>query len=314
MSLKLKLILGVLVLCAAFLGYHMVAFFHQGTSPVANSQSLLASALTATIDQSDQLLDSDHDGIPDLRETEYHTDWRMPDTDGDEYLDGEEVVSGYDPAKASDDQLNTTKNVTQLFLHRLMAGVAAGDLNPKSGDPATRTAGLQMIALATLTDAQSVITKDADVANLNVIPDTLENITDYGNFVKDHLTGETFQFPFYAQSARLAVALDQIKNDNPDRAVKTFTMYERFFANQGAIWRSAPVPKTFVNFHTMFLNYLTSMEGHYRAAANVKSDPMLATIALTAIPTLNDKIMNDVADELMKIMSNIKTYLPGLSL
>ncbi len=314
MSLKLKLILGALVFGAVFLGYRMVAFLSPNITQLGTQQGIAASSLTATINQSDQLLDSDHDGIPDLQETQYHTDWRNPDTDGDGYLDGEEVVSGHDPTKAGNDNLNADTNVTQSYLHRLMAGVVAGDLNPKNNDPTTQTASLQMIALATITDARSVITKNADVAKINVIPDTEENINDYGNFIKNNITGEAFQFPFYAQSARLTVALDQIKHDNPDQAIKTFTMYERFFATQAAIWRDVPVPKTFVNFHTMFLTYLTTMESHYRAAANMKSDPMLATIALNAIPNLNDKIMNDVADELIRIMTSLKTYLPGLSL
>ncbi|MEK7606701.1 MAG: hypothetical protein AAB444_00675 [Patescibacteria group bacterium] len=41
--------------------------------------------------------DTDGDGLPDFTESFYDTDARNPDTDGDSYLDGEEVRHGYSP-------------------------------------------------------------------------------------------------------------------------------------------------------------------------------------------------------------------------
>lgn len=43
--------------------------------------------------------DHDYDGLADWEEELYGTDPNNPDTDGDGYLDGEEVASGYNPAK-----------------------------------------------------------------------------------------------------------------------------------------------------------------------------------------------------------------------
>lgn len=43
------------------------------------------------------LKDSDSDGLHDDKETEYGTDINNPDSDGDGYLDGEEVKGGYNP-------------------------------------------------------------------------------------------------------------------------------------------------------------------------------------------------------------------------
>ncbi len=42
-------------------------------------------------------LDTDEDGLSDLREVELGTDPNNPDSDGDGYLDGEEVSGGYNP-------------------------------------------------------------------------------------------------------------------------------------------------------------------------------------------------------------------------
>ena len=44
------------------------------------------------------LVDSDWDGVPDWDEENiYFTDANNSDTDGDGYLDGEEINAGYDP-------------------------------------------------------------------------------------------------------------------------------------------------------------------------------------------------------------------------
>ncbi|MBI5913018.1 hypothetical protein HY839_01090, partial [Candidatus Azambacteria bacterium] len=53
--------------------------------------------------------DPDNDGLKNWEEEIYKTDPRNPDTDGDGYLDGEEVASGYDPTiKAPNDALEGT--------------------------------------------------------------------------------------------------------------------------------------------------------------------------------------------------------------
>jgi len=48
-------------------------------------------------DNSEIKNDSDGDGLSDVLEDVYKTDKNNPDTDGDGYLDGNEVENGYDP-------------------------------------------------------------------------------------------------------------------------------------------------------------------------------------------------------------------------
>ncbi len=51
-----------------------------------------------TVDDASEVIDSDNDGLMDDSElTLWHTDPSVPDTDGDGYLDGGEVKSGYNP-------------------------------------------------------------------------------------------------------------------------------------------------------------------------------------------------------------------------
>jgi hypothetical protein len=45
----------------------------------------------------DNIIDSDQDGLSDLEEREYGTEIDNPDSDGDGFLDGDEVKSGFNP-------------------------------------------------------------------------------------------------------------------------------------------------------------------------------------------------------------------------
>ena len=58
--------------------------------------------------------DLDHDGLAGWEENLHKTDPNNPDTDGDGYLDGEEVAAGYDPTKkAPNDKLTNDTQTTQ---------------------------------------------------------------------------------------------------------------------------------------------------------------------------------------------------------
>lgn len=59
--------------------------------------------------------DLDFDGLKDWEEKIYKTSATNADTDGDGYLDGEEVAAGYDPTKkAPDDQLAVSNDAQKL--------------------------------------------------------------------------------------------------------------------------------------------------------------------------------------------------------
>ena len=59
--------------------------------------------------------DSDSDGLSDLEETLiYETDVRLPDTDGDGFLDGNEVFNGYHPNGFSPETLLDLQTVDQF--------------------------------------------------------------------------------------------------------------------------------------------------------------------------------------------------------
>ncbi|MFH1461234.1 MAG: hypothetical protein ABIF84_02340, partial [Patescibacteria group bacterium] len=70
------------------------------------SQADLLDQIAQKIKDQEIIDDLDNDGLAGWEENLYKTDPNNPDTDGDGYLDGEEIAAGYDPTKpAPDDKL-----------------------------------------------------------------------------------------------------------------------------------------------------------------------------------------------------------------
>jgi hypothetical protein len=64
---------------------------------VANTDLVTTNNESVAINPPDPNLDSDNDGLSDVQELIYGTDINNPDSDGDTYLDGAELKSGYNP-------------------------------------------------------------------------------------------------------------------------------------------------------------------------------------------------------------------------
>ena len=77
--------------------------------------------------------DWDDDGLNNREESYWSTDSNNPDSDGDGYLDGEEVASGHDPLiPGPDDLLPTNDNLTMKMSQLALSGLVEGSLKPDS--------------------------------------------------------------------------------------------------------------------------------------------------------------------------------------
>jgi hypothetical protein len=99
-SKKINIIVGVLVLLIGIsIGGYLVL-------KSKTSQADLLEQMAQNLNEQNIIDDPDHDGLAGWEEKIYNTDPNNPDTDGDGYLDGEEVAAGYDPTKpAPNDKL-----------------------------------------------------------------------------------------------------------------------------------------------------------------------------------------------------------------
>ena len=84
-----------------------------------------------------KLEDNDHDddGLSDKMELNFHTDLSNPDTDGDGFLDGDEIDGGYDPNKAGGAELERRIDIS-IYAQRLfyfLGGVLIFDTAVSSG-------------------------------------------------------------------------------------------------------------------------------------------------------------------------------------
>jgi len=104
-SKKINIIVAVLVLLAGMsIGGYLVL-------ESRTSQANLLEQMAQDIKDQEIIDDLDHDGLSGWEENLHKTDLNNPDTDGDGYLDGEEVAAGYDPTKpAPDDKLGGDNN------------------------------------------------------------------------------------------------------------------------------------------------------------------------------------------------------------
>lgn len=95
MKLKIKKSNLIILPVAIIFAVGLILFIGAYAKKDAFSQFTLWGAKETTI--SSQTIDSDNDGLKDWEENLYKTDPWNPDTDGDGYLDGEEINSRHNP-------------------------------------------------------------------------------------------------------------------------------------------------------------------------------------------------------------------------
>jgi len=93
--LSIKKLPLVPVLVAIFLAMGLLLFINAYSKREAFSQFNLWGGTEIAVES--EVKDTDNDGLQDWEENLYQTDYLNPDTDGDGYLDGEEINSGHNP-------------------------------------------------------------------------------------------------------------------------------------------------------------------------------------------------------------------------
>jgi hypothetical protein len=118
---KSNLIVSASILIAGIIIGGFLVLGSKGS--MADISTQISGLFKDTKNQDPKTIDSDKDGLPDYLEAIYGTDTNNPDTDGDTYLDGEEIMSGYDPLKAGPDDKVSDKAATPRPKPGSLAGV-----------------------------------------------------------------------------------------------------------------------------------------------------------------------------------------------
>ena len=235
--------------------------------------------------------DWDNDGLANREESFWNTDPNNPDTDGDGYLDGEEVASGHDPLKPSPDDLllmGSDINITDRVSTLLVSGFYAGDLS-ENADPDIYNKAVTDISNAMITDSLQALdpsnistgkivtssdSKDAQEKYLNAI----------GYIIQEELWGHLINEP--------AVATKKLSNFGAEDP-QMITDSQIFFNTKAAYYKGIlekmseiPVPPSWLDIQQLITDVLRQLVLSHQSLAQTDEDPVKSPAALSTLMSL----------------------------
>jgi len=265
-----------------------------------------------------QNIDSDNDGLKDWQETLYKTDANNPDTDGDGYLDGEEIDSGHNPLVKSPgdtdlfyplplgDKYNITKkvlsdqNIDTLFASYISQKQQYLKSNPLIGSQDAFSAEVSQatideMAKRALGDLYSVLTDQAKT-ELEQIPD-LFNITVTDNDIKISQDNDKATIEKYLGQVSYILNTDNffIKEQAYQALIKTFNegdfsqLDELIKTNDAKIEdaKTIIVPSTWKDIHERGLELTLLIRNIYVSFRDVLDDPLKAYMAVDKLESFS---------------------------
>jgi len=297
MNNTIKVSLIILVIIAGFVVFRILFIFSKQLDVA------IARPVPIAIDYEDTD-DFDNDGLSNNDEAFWNTDPYNPDTDGDGFLDGEEVLSGHNPILASADDVDDTLgarsrliavnsenggNLTGGIADLIVAGFVAGDLS-RDADDATYNNAIETISLAAIYDTLDVLEGVVlQEENFNVVEPTTENQQAYVNkisgIIQDDLMDILFGQP--EDVNRLFILTPDIfDNENQTKIKNVFLGHATSFQEAYQELFDFPVPQNWLVIHQQGLLLLKKIEVHYRSIALANDDPFKMLITLSNLQTV----------------------------
>ncbi len=301
-SRKFSIIFAVLILLigVAVGGYLVLKSGRGSASQLADILSSASKPITGCQpDASDSNKDSDNDGLKDWQELQiYKTDACKQDSDGDGYLDSEEIASGYDPTKkAPGDELPGTKhttprplpqNLTEALRQSLKNKITQGeipqlDLNGKlltasstdfSNFPAVQSAILEV----SQNYANFFSSAEADSNN------TKTNNDNSAHSIKQYFFAVSVAIQPQAGIRELdsQIFSEAIESNDYSKLESVLQNYQGDYARL----KELTVPSELTELHKKLLNIFSGIIKIYSAVKDFNSDPLKAYLALQSYPTI----------------------------
>lgn len=295
MTNKIKLFIGLLALITLF---SVLSFFNsfRNSSPVTKMATIGSNYLSFTIDQ-----DADSDGLTNREESYWNSNFQKSDTDGDGFLDGEEVISGHDPLIPGPNDLLDNDNLTDKLSKLTLSGLYEGSLKP--GSP-NYDKSLNDMTLAVMDDAFKNLNPDIDLTKIKTITSNKKNEEIYLREISGPF--EDFLKTFGGETMSIQNYLGIIGNSGFDNTeiVSYFQAKEQSFQAIFNKSYSTSVPKNFITAHTYFLHLIKTLQIANNSIAHGSTDPIKASAGLNAlgdalgnIPELIDSFTNRVESE-----------------
>ncbi len=276
MTLKIKAFLAFLALGAVF---SVFALFMSVNGKSPTLKNLTGAALSA-VDS-----DLDNDGLNNKDESYWNTDFQNPDTDGDKFLDGEEVASGHDPLlPGPNDLLPSEDNLTQKLSSLTLAGLYEGSLK---GDNENFETSLNDLALTIIDDAENSF--NTDISKIELGSSGADKRSQQIYIEEFSKIYEQLLKTFFDQMMGLESNLNKIGSQGfgnkevseifRDRSIK----YKKLLNNFSAM----PVPKVWKESHLGVINFTGSLlKANESIGISGEADPIRASLALNKIVDL----------------------------
>lgn len=275
---KIKVILILVAIVAVFSVYKLTQYVHK----IANESSTYQDG--SALANSDN--DSDQDGLTNREESYWNTDFQNPDTDGDGFLDGEEVASGHDPLIPGPNDLLDNGNLTNKLSGLTVSGLYEGSLVP--GNP-NYDKSLTDMALVVMDDATKNLNPEIDINKLKTESSSKKNEEVY----LEEISGpfENLLKTYGDEMNNLQKYLEIIGNTG--FSDKDISAYFQDKENELQIIfnkaQSISIPQNFVPAHIYFLNFIKTLQIANNSIAHGSEDPIKALAGLNA---LGDSLVN----------------------
>lgn len=236
-------------------------------------------------------IDADQDGLSDSDESYWDTDFQDPDSDGDGFLDGEEVASGYDPRESSSHELGDKLldtvygapkeitvdfNITENLGQAMILGIYSDDLRPGIDDEKFDQ-GVNALSFSTIDNFYKTQTPPS--ITTNIIDNSQENQIAYVEALAQIIKTDLLDLP---QKINLNAGLTS--------QLSFFsTKSQQFKISYGKI-AALSVPEDWLDIHKNILNFLYRSYLNYLFIGNYDTDMLKATMALAELSNLHTEL------------------------
>ena len=221
--------------------------------------------------------DFDNDGLSNREESYWNTDFQNSDTDGDGYLDGEEVTSGHDPrTPAPDDLLSSPRNLTSTLADLITAGLYANDLKTDNNTKVSKVSDdIALSIISSFYEEQSVL-PDYSFTSTD---DSKSGQINYLNNLSKIIEEDLLDFP-------RKIDLNKLPAEQLDFFIAKAGQYKT--AHDKILGLS--VPKNWLDIHKLILSATFRLQKNYLDIGLYDTDPFKSIMALNEVGVINNEI------------------------
>jgi hypothetical protein len=282
MNHRIKLFIGFLAFTAVVSVFSFFDVFKA-------ARSLVNEPANTPVSELDD--DTDHDGLSNTDESYWNTDFQNPDSDGDGFLDGEEVASSRDPLEPGPNDKIINNNLTDKLANLALGGFAEGTLKTSSTD---FESSINSLADSVIEGGIASFIPKQDISKIKIIESSIDADAAYlkqagaimqSFFIVLGEEGNAFE-------SKIAL-IDDGGMANPE-FVQFFSAERDKFEALADQWLRMTVPRDWFPEHQAFLDIIAGFAETNNALAGGKDDPVRATLGFNLFVRLIDSDLDAV--------------------